>query len=263
LQVSSSAHPITETLAAETPWSDFRVWQYWQVGPAETDGVLMQFAGTTHAAVIERTVPGSGSPGRVIVINTPLPALSGQTRAWNDLFGTDPWPAWLLLRQSVEYAARRGGGELTSLVGTPQVISLQPDPNPAADQPRRIQLFAPGDTAPVPLDVPPQATQLTIADTPRSGTYWLRGADPGAGFSVNLPPAAIQLQRIGQPQLDQIFSPDRYLLVRDREGIEFAQNKATQRVSLQSPAILLALVIFLLEQVLGNRFYRAKLAATA
>ena len=66
------------------------------------------------------------------------------------------------------------------------------------------------------------------------------------------------MNRIGTDQLDQIFGPERYDLVADREGIEFAENKATQRVSLHSPAILVALAIFLLEQILGNRFYRAR-----
>jgi hypothetical protein len=61
---------------------------------------------------------------------------------------------------------------------------------------------------------------------------------------------------VGEDQLDQIFGPERYNLATDREGIEFAENKATQRVSLHSPAILFALAIFLLEQILGNRFYR-------
>ncbi|MGI9443075.1 MAG: hypothetical protein ACR2N1_11455, partial [Rubripirellula sp.] len=92
--------------------------------------------------------------------------------------------------------------------------------------------------------------------TTRSGIYWIRGLEPGSGFSTNLPDSALSLQRVGEDQLDQIFGPERYNLATDREGIEFAENKATQRVSLHSPAILFALAIFLLEQILGNRFYR-------
>ena len=68
------------------------------------------------------------------------------------------------------------------------------------------------------------------------------------------------MERIDTPQLDQIFAPGQYSLVTDREGIEFAENKATQRISLHSPAILLALVVFLLEQILSNRFYRRRAA---
>ena len=85
---------------------------------------------------------------------------------------------------------------------------------------------------------------------------WIRGLEPGSGFSTNLPASAISLKRVGEDQLDQIFGPEQYNLVTDRDGIEFAENKATQRVSLHSPAILFALAIFLLEQILGNRFYR-------
>jgi hypothetical protein len=193
-----------------------------------------------------------------LVLGTPIPALSKAARWWNDLFGTNHWPAWLLTRQSVEYLARRGDAELTSPVGRPQVIRLDSDDE--TPRPERLQLFPPGDAAPVPINVSADAKQVTASDTSQSGTYWLRGGASGIGFSVNLPSDAIQLERIDQGRLDQIFTPERYSLATDREGIEFAEQQATQRVSLHSPAILLALAVFLLEQVLGNRFYRSRAA---
>ncbi len=104
---------------------------------------------------------------------------------------------------------------------------------------------------------------MTASDVSRAGTYWLRGAALGAGFSANLPSDAIQLGRIDSSQLDQIFGPDQYSFATNREGIEFAESKATQRVSLYSPAMLLALLVFVLEQILGNRFYRSRAATAA
>ena len=108
LQVAPTKHPVTEPVATDTPWSSFRVHQYWQLDPAPTDSVLMQYAGTSHPALVERTFAsdGNSNSGRLLVLSTPLPALSPKTSSWNSLFGSDPWPAWLLSRQSIEYSGQ-------------------------------------------------------------------------------------------------------------------------------------------------------------
>jgi hypothetical protein len=266
-QVVNASHPVTQSVSTNTPWSDFRVHQYWQLTPDKNDSVLIQYAGTTHAAMVERVLRdgGAAEPGHVLAVTTPMPALARPARSWNDLFGIDPWPAWLLTRQSIEYLTRRGDAELTSLVGQPQVIRLEsvtdPDDDTVSAKPQRIQLFPPGATSPVPLNVPGDAKQVTVSDVSRAGTYWLRGAAPDAGFSANVPSEAIGLGRIDSGQLDQIFGPGQYSLATSREEIEFAESKATSRVSLHSPAMLLALLVFVLEQILGNRFYRSRAAA--
>ena len=267
-QITPTSNPVTAVLANNTPWSDFRVQQYWQLKPTEDDAVLIQYAGTDHAAMTSRIVPNEtgGSSGRVLVVSTPIPALSAESRNWNTLFGTDPWPAWLLTRQSIEYLTRRSNNDSMLLVGRPKVITTEElDQNQAAQTTRvesnpklRIQILPPGDQPPIPLNVAPSTKQVTFTDTSRAGIYWIRGRQPGEGFSANLPSSAISLDRIDKDALDQIFSPERYDLVMDRAGIEFAENKATQRVSLHSPAILVALALFLLEQILGNRFYRSR-----
>ena len=150
------------------------------------------------------------------------------------------------------------------LVGQPKVIATDKakqnsDPSGVrndAGLTQKIQLFPPANQPPIPFNITPANQRITFSDTPRSGIYWILGLEPGAGFSTNLPASALSLKRVGEDQLDQIFGPKQYNLVTDRDGINFAENKATQRVSLHSPAILFALAIFLLEQILGNRFYR-------
>lgn len=265
-QMKASNSAVTSVLADNTPWSDFRVQQYWQMKPTEQDNILIQYAGTEHAAMTSRIVPGKSdsASGRVLTVSTPLPGLSSQTRKWNALFGTDPWPAWLLTRQSIEYLTQRGSDESMLLVGQPKVIATDKskqnsDPSGVrndAGLTQKIQLFPPANQPPIPFNITPANQRITFSDTPRSGIYWIRGLEPGAGFSTNLPASALSLKRVGEDQLDQIFGPKQYNLVTDRDGIKFAENKATQRVSLHSPAILFALAIFLLEQILGNRFYR-------
>ena len=125
----TASHSVTQSIAADTPWSDFRIHQYWQLAPDADDSVLIQYAGTTHAALIERLVSGASGqrPGRVLVLGTPIPALAPPMRSWNELFGTDPWPAWLLTRQSIEYLTNRGGAERMSMVGRPQMLDLEED----------------------------------------------------------------------------------------------------------------------------------------
>lgn len=120
----------------------------------------------------------------------------------------------------------------------------------------RYQLFPPGDRAPIPLIVDASDEVVTVTDVPAAGTYWLRGGRLKAGFSANLDPAATRLSRIDPAALDEWFGPDAYDRIMDRDRINLESGDATASVLLHSPAILLVLIVFLLEQILGNRFYR-------
>ncbi len=274
MQVTQARSPVTQPVSKDTPWSDFRVTQYWQVDPAPGDQTLMSFAGTDHPALIRRSVTalasnteaptdeesGAAASGRVLVLTTPIPALAKSTQSWNGLFGTDPWPAWLLVRQSVEYLSGRTDRGAMSLVGTPHTVRWDEeigtsDSGPAAT---RLQLFAPGGEPPAPIEVAADATRAVVGESPRSGTYWIRGADVGLGFSANLPDNAIQTNRLDLAELDTLFGPSGYTLTTDPTQIDLSGGQGTARLSLQSPAMLLALILFLLEQILGNRFYRPR-----
>lgn len=269
-QVTGNKHSVTEPLSADTPWIDFRVHQYWQLAPSPSDNVLIQYAGTTHAALVERKFTGSSDQssgnvmGHVIAMTTPIPALGPATRKWNDLFGTDPWPAWLLTRKCVEHLTGRGSINRMSPVGRPVLIPVgtteldlaNGEVEAAEGLPSRVQLFRPGGVLPIPLNVREDAQQIAINEVVRSGTYWIRGLEVGNGFSANLADDTVQLDRINAEQLDLVFGPDQYGLATSRQQIEFTESSAAQAISLHSPAMLLALAIFLLEQILGNRFYR-------
>jgi len=255
-QVAASSHPITQPLATDTPWSDFRVAQYWQTEPGPADQVLIHYAGTNHAAVVSRTQSGAGETGgRVLTITTPLPALATATGDWNNLFGIDGWPAWLLVRQSVEYLAGRDRAPRMATVGAPLLISIEADKddNPP---PERLQMFPPGQGLPIPLEIPADADQIAIQQVARSGTYWIRGLEFGEGFSANLPRDALDSERIDLAELDKIFGTGQYALATSREEIEFAEGESSQQVPLFSLAMLLVLAAFVLEQILSNRFYR-------
>ncbi len=231
LQVLNTSHPVTEPLSENTPWSDFRVHQYWQVEPGESDIVLIRYAGTEHAALIERTMPSSNgqSPGRLLLLTTPIPALAKSTRPWNELFGTDPWPAWLMTRKSVQYLTGRGTTERMSVVGRPLLVQIKEKVLPDQETPSRLQLFRPGAASPTPLNFPADARQVAIDDVSRSGTYWIRGSQVGDGFSANLADGSLNMKRMETEQLDLVFGPDQYGLGHQsrRDRVRRKQRGAT------------------------------------
>lgn len=271
LEVLRPNHPVfspLSNLGDEVRWSDYPVHQYWQLNPGEGDAVLARYAGTEHPAVIERP----DGEGHWMMITTPLPAVAEPARGWNELFSaSDAWPAFILVRQIVERLSERTGTSAMGWVGQPQVIPLPPESKlggepaavAAASAAQRWQLFPPGNAAPVPLSVSAGQQQVVASDVSRAGTYWLRGASRSTGFSANLRPAATDTARVEPGLLDQWFGTDAYTVVTSREEVELAEAGSGQSVSLHSPAMLLALVVFLLEQVLSNRFYRSPVGATS
>jgi hypothetical protein len=268
LTVVQTAHPILAELnefGGGVPWGDFPVEQYWQTAPVKTDRILMRYAGTKHPALIERIVApesraedapsNDGSPGRWIILTTPIPDTGDPSKQWNGLFGPNAWPAFFLVRFIAEHVTGRGSHNWTAGVGQPQMVHL-PDEIESQSERVRLQLFPPGESLPVPIDLDASATELVVADTASSGTYWLRGASPAAGFSANLPEQATQTERIDPSLLDDWFGVGAYAIATNCDEVELAEVSTTQRVSLRSPLMLLALAVFLMELILGNRFYR-------
>ena len=271
-------HPVLAALAQfddRVRWSDYRVKMYWQVEPLERDSVLAEFAGTKHVALLERKL----GEGRVLILTTPIPGRSVELRDWNDLFGSDAWPAFLLVRQVAEQLTHRRSFVAETKVGVPVIVPLPSlDPrssdlfsrvaeNEVAQEdeevvvnerrPSRVQLYRPGEVTPTPLDRRGSSTEVTVANVARAGTYWVRGRSISTGFSANLDPAATDVTRIAPDQLDLFFGPDAYRLTEDRENIEFVTDGQATSVSLAGPAMLVVLIAFVLEQILSNRFYRS------
>jgi hypothetical protein len=290
-RVTDVAHPATTMLDGDTPWNEFPVQQYWQLEPSADDRVLIRFSGTDHPAMLVRDGGDgeSGVTGRILVVATPLPALAKDTRDWNRLFGIDPWPAWLLTRQSIDYLTGRRGNQPMATVGQPHRIALSSplelDGSSNSDSfsapknllPSRMQIFAPGGSPPIPIDLanqnttlppttdpsdvsdrsPPSAQSVSLTTIDSAGVYWIKGRVPGLGFSANLADDAINLERVKRSDLDGVFGgPDQWTYRDSLQDVKLSDRQGAVRISLSSPAMLLALLVFLLEQVLGNRFYR-------
>lgn len=240
--------------------------------------VVMQYAGAGHPALVVR--------GRVAVATTPLPALGKTTRAWNELFsGADAWPAFVMVRSVTAWLTGVTDQQLTLLAGRTAV--LQPivaasktpagdaDPQETIDRElndpeavNRLQLFPPGDAVPesVVWDAGPEPTTtgqrpvedatMMVAQTDLPGTYFLRGAGVWSGYSVNLDPIWSSSRRLQQSDLTAWIGSEGWQWTEDVSTMELGGvGGGESSVSVHGPLTWLAVAVFLLEQLLSNRFY--------
>ncbi|MEM9828188.1 MAG: BatA domain-containing protein, partial [Planctomycetota bacterium] len=78
--VTDPTSPLTSALAADTPWNEFPVQQYWQVETSDQDRVPIRMAGTDHPALVRRSLESGGT---VLLTSTPIPALDERASQWN------------------------------------------------------------------------------------------------------------------------------------------------------------------------------------
>ncbi|QEG41793.1 BatA domain-containing protein [Roseimaritima ulvae] len=275
-ELARPAHPILTELAeipGGVPWNAFRIQRYWQLDVEPGDAALARYAGTEHAALLERPIGN----GRMVMMTTPIvPSAQHRLASWNELFiAADYWPAFLLTRQIFDYVGNRDVGNFNVAVGAPVVVPLDASaPAPAAngsptnnsrasgtaDNTERLQMFtAQMPPVPVPVD-----QGLAMVGVPHHvGNYWLRGTEPPIGFSANLPEAATELATIDPELLIDILGEGNYELVTDRESIVAAEGRSSEARPLYAQAMIVVLALFLLEQLLANRFYRASKSVTA
>lgn len=249
-QLVQSGHPSLAALASApggAPWSAFRVYHYWQLGDDSGFSELLRYAGTEHVELGER----SFDRGRVLLLTTPLPAILPPADRWNDLLSSSLSGAWdvyvILLRYIFEDLSGGLNTQLNASLGEPVVLTVQSESTSA------YQLFAPGQP-PVQIDVSQQSLVPGIPTV--AGNYWLRGTGREAfGFSANMGVGETRLARITEADLDQVLGAGQYQLVKDREEIQLAEGEADQARSLYPLLMLLVAGIFMLEQLLANRFY--------
>ncbi|MEO9590644.1 BatA domain-containing protein [Rhodopirellula bahusiensis] len=281
------SHPILRplTMLDDKPfWSAFRVNRYWQ---SESNAAgwqtVVRYAGTQHPAVVARTIAtddSSDRSGRVAVLTTPLPGLSKKTRSWNQLFtAADPWPAFVAWRGLMQWATGVSDQATTVLVGATAVV---PEKD-AANQIRRamdaaetidamvessVRLYPPitearesnGEVVISEVDVAERGGVFT--ETNEVGTTFLRGPGYWGGYSTNLDPVWSLDDRVTATEMDQRFGAEQWISSDSGEQLSIrGRVGGSPPVSLHGPMMLLAVVVFLAEQLLSNRFYRTSGAA--
>jgi len=279
-EIDRPNHPAVASLAdiaGGVPWSAFRISQYWQLRPSPPrDTVVIRYAGSDHPALIDRG-------GNHLLLTTPMPALVGPARGWNELFtASDAWPAFLLIRQMVQSLIDRDQGSHNLLISDLPRIRLdttdptendinattvsgqersavgqaaRPDPtagNPAASE-LSLQMFPPrGAVAPL----RGRDSWVTVGNVDWPGTYWIRSERSLTGFSVNLPPSQTELRRLDPVRLDDWIGPERYDLSNDRESLRRSEGSDQPTRALYGWWLLVMSGAFAIEQVIANRFYR-------
>ena len=242
-----SSHPALlpfESIGSDVPWQLYPIHRYWQIEPTDGDIEIARYAGTKHSALLERAV----GAGRIMILTTPIPGVEGVGRSWNELFSTseDYWPAFLLVRGVFHYLSDRDPGTLNVSVGQP--VGLKTPGGEAG----RFQLFSPSGA---PVVVESSVSQVTPGPPPIAGNYWLRGSQAILGYSANLEPSATNLDRIEDDQLNEILGGGNYHLVREREQLDWTATTGSVAQPFYAQIMLLVCGVFVLEQLLANRFY--------
>ena len=236
--------PLDDLADASVPWPNYPVKIYWQVEPNEGVVSPIRYAGTGHSAMLDF----AWREGRVLLLTTPVPGLSPELREWNKLLsGGDAWPTWLLLRQSLGYLARPDTGTLNVLVGVPVTI-----PQTSSD-PKRYQLISPLSTA---APIEPSGTSLVPGAPLDVGHYWLLGGKQPRGYAARLRDDQTDLRRLPPTLLQTWLGGDQFSLARSQDEVRWEESNAGGGQPLYAQAMLAAVIIWLLEHTLANRFYK-------
>ncbi|PHQ31829.1 BatA domain-containing protein [Rhodopirellula bahusiensis] len=285
-EVRSPSHPILRPLVQlddQPSWSSFRVNRYWQTEPTTGAGwqSLVQYAGNQHGAILARSIEPNepkGKNGRVAVLTTPLPALSKETRSWNQLFSAaDAWPAFVTWRGLMQWATGVSDQAMTVSVGATALVPESDAANQAIGVSKlsaeaiaelSVRLYPPmtearesnGEVVISEVDVAERGGVFT--ETNEVGTTFLRGPGYWGGYSTNLDPVWSLDDRVTATEMDQRFGAEQWISSDSGEQLSIrGRVGGSPPVSLHGPMMLLAVVVFLAEQLLSNRFYRTSGAA--
>ena len=238
-------------IAANVPWDTFPVFRHWsfELGRLSSGAATLVPFSNGQPAIVER---GMGT-GRVLVMTTPIsdPSRPAGREAWNWLTtAPDAWPYVMLINETMLYLAGSGDVQLNYLSGQAATI------RDASTDGQSYALFTPAGGRPSTVRSDEGRLQLPFTATP--GIYRLKPSETNnpRGFSVNLPIEASNLQRVDEERLDAILGEGQYKIASEQE--EIVREQGQQRVGSEFFPFLLFLValMFGLESVLANRFYR-------
>ena len=254
----SYEHQILRSLrgvASSVPWDRMPIYYYWLMSPpAEGASVILRTSGGDPLYLERRIAGPEGKTGLVLLMATPISdPLSPKGRpTWNELpTGEDAWPFVVLANESLDYLCSARRDKLNFTPGA--IVSLQNDDKIYPD---RYQLFSPRGVA---SEIVARNGIVTVSTTNELGIFRLKGSRGGPltrGFSVRLPGGATDLSRIPKPQLEETFGKDRYQVARNLSEIEHSLTSARRGRDFYPMIVTLLAVVFALENLLANRFYK-------
>lgn len=234
------------SIGTSVPWRDFPIERHWSFDELDNDvNTVVPYSNYVPAMVEQRI-------GKGVVLTFTTSISDPPDDAWNNLLsGFQSWPFFVMVNQMAKYIVAGTDQHFNYVAG--DVATVQTSPN---NETTTHLLFTPAGIDP--QEVIPDNGIITIPFTSSLGTYRIRPLGGGAstGFSVNLPPFATQMEKLTEADLDEVLGPERYRLARQQEQIVREQGKARLGVPLFPWLMLIVVIVFGLENVLANRFYR-------
>lgn len=248
-------------LRSSIDWTKFHVYRHWglkasAIEDESTVRVVTRFS-NRMPALVEKQI----GEGRILTMTTPYtdPAQPEGRRRWNSLPLGECWPTWLLIKQASEYLVQASDSRLNYSIGDQVFISNDEDVYPDSyrmftpnlvEEPRRIQ--ASGGTV-----------RFRFTDLP--GSYRLKGDRNGVvlrGFSVNVPIAESDLERLGGDVLDERLGKGRYQFATNQDEIQREQGMMRSGQEFYGLLVLFLVLCLALEHLLANRFYASTRGAS-
>ncbi|MFV0443880.1 MAG: BatA domain-containing protein [Planctomycetaceae bacterium] len=257
LSIETPEHPLWRKLVddggASLLQTDLAINRYWLMQPAGGARVLATVTdGDASPLLVER----SFGKGRSVVFATDVTLQAGPFRRWNNLANTETlWPVLAFAESLTLYLSRSTDNVFNLTAGEDLVLTL-----PATEEPRKFLLKRP-EYKQSTVSLAAGANELAIADVHDVGLYALadpaRPSEPVQGFSVNAAAEESQLTRLTETELDALFGAAEYQVARSIGELDATVNMADLGREVFPIVLLLAIVAFLGEHLVANRFYEA------
>ncbi|MFO0851082.1 MAG: BatA domain-containing protein [Gemmataceae bacterium] len=239
-----------------------RVFKFWKAADFTPESVVVRYdtaadPAQRDPAILERTVGTKG--GRVVLLTTRLDSPWDESRKWNDYWETSESSfAVVFPNLLAKHLAGSPADEVfTFPTGTAVSLAL-----PRADGPRTFVLEGPGvggaDAAPV---VGPNQAEwkLPPALALTAGSFVLRTADRSwqDGFSLNPPAEEFDLAKAPVAAIEDVCGPDAVIPVGRAVALrDVLESRSAGEVNLFPWLLIGVLVLFAVEGLVANRFYR-------
>ncbi len=255
LAPASLDHPMLAAfrrVGDAVPWQDYPVARHWEFRPLadEADGGQASVVATFRnglPAIVERRV-GNGT---VVVVTTPVSESASDPDAWNTLAtGFEPWPFVMLANEMLLHAVDTTD-DRNVVAGVPAVIHVG-----RRDTPMAMVSTPGGDDFPAPVDQ--KRGTITVTATQVPGNYLVRAGGDGTGvsrgFSVNLPPAAMDFRRLSDEALSTVLGAEHRMA---RTESEIVRDVTRERVGAEVFPWVIVLVALAIaaDWIVANRFY--------
>lgn len=256
LSIDQPQHPIFRKLTDDggTPIIEQDVYfdRYWVLSAAPGVEPLATFTDDDRSpALVERAY----GKGRSVVFATAVDPAQGAFSRWNNFSDRTQigWPYLAFAESLTLYLARSTDNVFNIQAGEDAILNLT-----AAGEARSFLLKRP-EFKQTRAALAAGERQLVVSDAVDVGAYALADASRPdevlLGFSVAAPAAESDLTRLVTTELDGLFGAGRYQVARSIGELDASVNVADLGREVYSLVLLLAIVAFLGEHLVANRFY--------